>query len=267
VEIEHPTQKDHLMNKRFFPILICLLLTLSVVYPVRAQEDEQLTLRLNRDFGYGGFGNDIQGLFSMEIRNAPENLARVVFTIDGELIAEDSEAPFKIQFSTESYPLGEHVLAAIGYLSDGQSIPSNSFTMDFVSPEAGWQAAGKIIVPILGIVLVVMLVSFITTFLTGRKQGAIPAGTQRNYGIKGGTICPKCSRPFAFKLLSLNMGPFHKLDRCPNCGRWGLFRRRSLDELRAAEAAEVSGAQEYEPNISEEEKLRKELEDSRYQNQ
>jgi hypothetical protein len=255
------------MNKRFYSILICLLLTLIVVSPVGAQEDEQLTLRLNRDFGYGGLGNDIQGLFSMEIRNPPDNLVRVEFTIDGEQIADDSETPFKIQFSTDSYPLGEHVLAAIGYTTDDQSIQSNSFTMEFVSPEAGWQSALKIVGPILGIVLVVMLVSFFTTFLAGRKQGAIPPGTPRNYGIKGGTICPKCSHPFAFKLLSLNMGPFHKLDRCPNCGRWGFFRRRSLDELRAAEAAEVSGAQEYEPDISEEEKLRKELEDSRYQNQ
>lgn len=256
-----------MMNRRFFPILICLMLTLSLASPVGAQGEEQLTLRLNRDFGYGGFGNDIQGLFSMEIRNPPDNLVRVEFTIDGELIAEDTETPFKIQFSTDNYALGEHVLAAIGYTADGQSIPSNSFTMEFVSAEAGWQAAGKIVGPILGLVLVVMVASFITTFLAGKKQGTIPLGTPRNYGIKGGTICPKCSRPFAFKLLSLNMGPFHKMDRCPNCGRWGLFRRRSLDELRAAEAAEATGVQEYEPGISEEEKLRKELEDSRYQNQ
>ncbi len=255
------------MNKRLYPILLCLLLTMVAVAPVGAQEAEQLTLRLNRDFGYGGFGNDIQGLFSMEIRNPPDNLVRVEFTIDGELIAEDSEAPFKIQFSTDSYSLGQHVLAAMGYTTDGRSISSNSFNMQFVSAEAGWQAAGKIVGPILGIVVVVILASFITTFLAGKKQGAIPPGTPRNYGIKGGTICPKCSRPYAFKLLSLNMGPFHKLDRCPNCGRWGLFRRRALDELRAAEVAEVSGAQEFEPAVSEEEKLRKELEDSRYQNQ
>lgn len=255
------------MNKHFFTMMLCLLLTLSVVSPVGAQEDEMLTLRINRDFGYGGLGNDIQGLFSMEIRNPPDNLVRVEFSIDGELIAEDSEAPFKIQFSTDNYPLGEHVLAATGYTNGGLSIPSNSFTMEFVSPEAGWQAAGKIVGPILGIVLVVILVSFITTFLAGRKQSTIPAGTPRNYGIKGGSICPKCTRPFAFKFLSLNIGPFHKMDRCPNCGRWGFFRRRSLDELRAAEAAEAYGAEKYEPDLSEEEKLRKDLEDSRYQNQ
>ena len=62
------------------------------------------------------------------------------------------------------------------------------------------------------------------------------------------------------------MGLFNKLDRCPYCGRWGFLRRRSLEELRAAEAAELDGVQGFEPEISEEEKLRKELDDSRYHN-
>ena len=43
------------------------------------------------------------------------------------------------------------------------------------------------------------------------------------------------------------------------------MRYRSLNELRAAEAAELDGAQGFTPEISEEEKLRKELDDSRFQ--
>jgi hypothetical protein len=254
------------MKNRLSPIFVFLLLAMMVTSPAQGQSDDQLVLRLNRDFGYGGMGNDIQGLFSLEIRNPPLNLARVEFTIDGELLGEDSEAPFKIQFSTDSYPLGEHVLAAIGYTTDRQSFASNDFNMEFVSPDAGWQSVLKIIGPIFAIIIGVLLLSFLISYLTGRKQAGIPLGTPRTYGFKGGTICPRCSRPFAFQILSLNMGPFHKLDRCPHCGRWGFLRRRSIEELRAAEAAELEGVQGFEPEISEEEKLHKEIEDSRYHN-
>lgn len=253
------------MKNRFYPIIVCFLLVLLITLPALAQQEDQLVLRLNRDFGYGGMGNDIQGLFSIEVRDPPTDLVRVEFTIDGELLAEDSEAPFKIQFSTDSYPLGEHVLAATGYTSGGQTLGSNDFNVEFVSPEAGWQSVLKIIGPILAIVIGVMVLSFLTSYLSGRKLAHLPPGSPRNYGIKGGTICPKCARPFAFQFLALNMGPFHKVDRCPHCGRWGLLRRRSLEELRSAEAAESEGLQGFEPEISQEEKLRKELDDSRYQ--
>ncbi len=254
------------MKNRLVIVLVCLLLTFSVTIPALAQNEEQLVLRLNRDFGYGGMGNDIQGLFSIEVREPPANLVRVEFTIDGELLAEDSEAPFKIQFSTDSYPLGEHVLAATGYTADGRTLGSNDFNVEFVSPEAGWQAVLKIIGPVFAIIFGVVLISFLTSYLSGRKLAHLPPGTARNYGIKGGAICPRCARPFAFQFLALNMGLFNKVDRCPHCGRWGFLRRRSLEELRAAEAAELEGVQVFEPETSEEEKLRKELDDSRYHN-
>ena len=253
------------MKKIIYSILIYLLINVLVVIPAYAQEENELNLRLNRDFGYGGMGNDIQGLFSMEIQNPPANLQRVEFFIDGSLLAEDVEPPFKIQFSTDSYPLGEHVLAATGYTSDNQTLHSQTLTMDFVSAEQGWQGALKILGPILGIVFGVMLISFVTPYIFGRKQASIPPGTPRNYGIKGGAICPKCSRPFALRYLSINMGPFHKIDRCPHCGKWAMMRRRSIDELRAAEAAEIGSSQGFRPEISDAEKLRKEIEDSRYQ--
>jgi hypothetical protein len=44
------------------------------------------------------------------------------------------------------------------------------------------------------------------------------------------------------------------------------MRRRSIDELRRAEAAELEMAAPAEPLLSEEEKLRREIEDSRYHN-
>jgi hypothetical protein len=65
----------------------------------------------------------------------------------------------------------------------------------------------------------------------------------------------------------LNLG-LSKLDRCPYCGKWGLVRAKPLDVLRAAEAGELEEAQAGSQLSaeSEEEKLRKELDDSRFQN-
>ena len=252
------------MKKLFPSLVISLLLSMLIFTPGLCQESDEIDLRLNRDFGYGGMGNDIQGVFSLEVRNPPADLIRVEFTIDGELLGEDSEPKFRIQFSTDSYPLGEHVLAAVGYTSDGRTLHSQDFTMDFVSAEAGWQAAMKMIGPILGILFGVLVLAFVTPYIFGRKQASLPPGTPRNYGIKGGAICPKCSRPFVIRFFSLNMGPMHKLDRCPFCGKWSFVRRRSIDELRAAEAAEIADAQGYIPETSEQEKLRKEIDDSRY---
>jgi len=57
-----------------------------------------------------------------------------------------------------------------------------------------------------------------------------------------------------------------RLDRCPYCGRWSLVRHRSLAELRAAELAELENAQTDTQlsAVGEEERLRKDLEDSRF---
>jgi hypothetical protein len=59
----------------------------------------------------------------------------------------------------------------------------------------------------------------------------------------------------------------HKFDRCPYCGKWSLVRRASKEELEAAELTEIEAAQAgaYKPDISPEDELRRELEDSRYE--
>jgi DNA-directed RNA polymerase subunit RPC12/RpoP len=253
------------MKKHFSSILLSLFLCVIIISPALAQGTTELKLSLNRDFGYGGMNNDIQGIFSLVISNPSASIVRVEFTIDGELIIEDNELPFKIQFSTDSYPLGEHVLAATGYTLDNQVIQSNDISRIFVSESEGWNAALKILGPILGLTFGVILLAFLGPFLFSRKQANIPHGSPRNYGIKGGAICPKCARPFVLRILSLNVG-IHKLERCPYCGKWSLLRPRPLSELRAAEAAELAGSQGFTPEISEEEKLRKEIDDSRYQN-
>src|SRR5512141_744044 len=92
----------------FIAILACLL-----VVSLAAAQTSQLTLTMSRDWGYGGFHGDIQGLFTMKIKG-PADLAKVAFYIDDTVIGEATKAPFNLQFSTDNYPLGVHKLYAVG---------------------------------------------------------------------------------------------------------------------------------------------------------
>lgn len=249
------------MKKSFRVLFLTLTLCLLAVSTALAQS-EGLTMKLSRDWGYGGFNNDIQGLFTMHI-TGPETLVRVEFYIDEMMIGEDTEAPFALQFSTDSYPLGWHTMSAKGYTSDGQELTSNTFTAEFV-PE---QEVGKFLIPVFGVVILAILGSTVIPFLATRnkKPVELPLGEERSYGAGGGGICPKCKRPFALPLFSMNMG-LSKYARCPYCGKWSAVRILPVSKLREAEKAELNWAKADVPQVSEEEKLRKELDDSKFQN-
>ncbi len=196
----------------------------------------------------------------------PENLNRVEFFIDGNRIGEVDQAPFNLRFSTDNYSRGVHTFQAIGYTGDGQELHSNEIQAEFVSAQESNQAALRIAGPILILVLAAVLISILGPMLLGRgKRSSLPPGASRNYGMMGGAICPKCGRPFARHIWGLNLLT-GKLDRCPYCGKWSIVQSASPDRLQAAEAAELEQAQGsgQELATSEEEKLRKELEDSRF---
>ena len=232
---------------------------------VALAQSGELRLSLSRDWGYGGFGNDIQGLFSMRV-SGPDNLVKVAFYIDETRIGAATEAPFRLQFTTDDYPLGEHRLYAVGTTSDEQELRSNEIVVVFVAASEGGKAALKIVLPVVIIVVGSMLLSVLIPMLSGRgKTQQLPLGEERHYGVGGGAICPKCQRPFALPFLAPNLG-LSKFARCPYCGRWGLVRARSIPALRKAEQDELEWAKpEDSPQASEGEKLRKEVDDSRYQ--
>lgn len=247
--------------KKFYTVFVFVFILLAFATVPAFAQDDQLTISLSRDFGYGG-GGEIQGLFSIRA-SGPEGLVRVAFFIDGEKIGEDSEAPFSYQFSTDSFPLGSHSISAVGYTQDGQELLSNKVQREFVSAEAGWKAALKIIGPVFALVIGISLLAFVVPMISGRGKST-PLGAPRNYGLTGGTICPKCKRPFALNFFKLNL-VVGALDRCPHCGKFSIIRRHSLEALRLAEAAELQGGKPQVNGMSEEEKLKKELENSRYQ--
>jgi Bacterial Ig domain len=251
------------MNKIRFSILLAFILCLLFSIPTLAQS-EGLKLTMSRDWGYGGFNNEIQGLFSMHV-SGPEDLIKVEFYIDDLKIGEDNEAPFAFQFTTDTYPLGVHSLYASGTTSGNQTLHSNVIQAKFVSPSEGTDAAIKIAGPILGIVLLAILLSVgVPLIITRGKKEILPLGEERNYGIRGGGICPKCHRPFVLHLWGMNLG-LSKFDRCPYCGKWSVVRAQSIEKLREAEKVELEWAKAEIPQIPEDEKLRKEMDDSKYQ--
>ncbi len=256
------------MKKFSSMIKILFVLFLITTSLANAQAPNELELTLSRDFGYGGLNNDIQGLFTMKIKNPPANLAMVDFLIDSTSMGEVTQSPFSLSFNTDSYPLGVHSLSAIGYTTDGNQLNSNIIQVNFVPAGSGMEAVVKIIVPVVLLIVLIGLISvFLPLILSKGKIASTPLGTPRKYGIGGGAICPKCSRPFTLRLWWINLG-FKKIDRCPYCGKWSYVRRSTLPELQAAEAAELAQALPENPVIGETEadKLKKELDDSRYQN-
>jgi len=253
------------MNKIRISLLLTFCLMLTSFGNAFAQAEE-LVLNLSRDFGYSSGTGRIQGAFSMKIKG-PDDLVRVVFLIDGQPVNDDTETPFQFQFNTDSYSLGIHTLNARGYTAGGLELQSNEYRREFVSAGEGLKSGGALLLPIIGITLLAILLSFGLPALLGRgKRSELPLGSPRNYGFQGGAICPKCSRPFAVHLFGVNL-VVGKLDRCPYCGKWSIVRRKGLVELRAAEAAELANAQAGAPQLarSEEDNLRKELDESRFQ--
>lgn len=248
--------------------LVVILIALAyVIIPTSAQEEGELELRLNRDFGYSSGSGRIQGTFSMRVEG-PDDLQRVVFFIDGEMVGEDVEAPFRLQFRTEDFDLGLHTFRATGYTADGRELRTAEIRREFVSAEEGWQAALRIAVPILAISLLVTLIAGVVPALSRRgKTGSVPLGAPRSYGILGGTVCPKCERPFNRHWWGFNI-VIGKLDRCPHCGKWSVTQSAHASVLRAAEEAELALAEEEKAGgleTSEEEHLKRSLDESRYE--
>ena len=244
-------------------IIIILLLARD---PRISLQEEPLLIRLKRDWGYSSGTGKVQGTFTIR-SSGPDDLSRVVFYLDDQILGEVNEPPYNLQFKTDDYPLGVHQIHAAGYTDTGAKLSSNVIQVEFVTAGEGMDFVKNIILPIGVIILIAMGLSVGIPLITGRgKKEILPPGAPRNYGYYGGAICPKCDRPFSRHIYGLNLGT-HKFDRCPYCGKWSLVRRASKDELDAAEAAQIDSAQAgaFRPDISEKDQLRQQLDESRYE--
>lgn len=247
--------------------LLTLFFALALAAPAAARaQTDTLELFVRRNVGYSGVG-EIQGSFRMEA-TAPPDVSRVTFYIDNTVVGIDPEAPFRVDFNTDDYPLGPHTLLAEGDRANGSFLTSAPREFKFVSEAESWQAAQRLIVPMVSVLLgaIVLVAGFATWQAVQNKRHPTPLGAQRKYGVMGGTICPKCHRPFSRHVWGLNAG-LAKYDRCDHCGKWSLVRALPLEQLRAAEAAELKSTGDGAgtvPELSAEERLRRQLDDSRY---
>ncbi len=244
-------------------LLLFCALSFAFAAPAFAQDDAELKLRLSRTFGYSSGAGDIQGLFTIYVAG-PEDLVKVTFYLDEEAMGEVAQPPFELRFNTDNYPLGVHTISAIGLTSAGREVRSNELRVKFVTAEEGFQAGARIVLPLLGVAFAAIIFSSLLAFWGSGKLKQLPLGAPRNYGVAGGAICVRCGRPFPRHFFSLNL-LIGKLERCPFCGKWAIVAAVPLEKLRAAEQAELEGAQSVmTAPLSEGEALRKELDNSRY---
>lgn len=224
------------------------------------------SLNVQRSFGFSS-GSQIRGVFSAEvIGNGPVKV--VTFLIDGKTMGQVTQAPYKINFNTSDFPLGWHDLTAAVQTQDNQNITTPARRFEFVSAAAETAAVRNIILPLVGGIALVffIVVGGQALIFRNRPLSNLALGTPRNYGIRGGAVCPRCHRPFPLHWWALNMGIGTKYDRCDFCGRSGFFRLTSLNNLRKAEAAELEMTGASGPVLPEDEKtkLDKLLDESRY---
>lgn len=243
--------------KRLLGILAVVCGLFLGVASLAAQNEEELTLRLRRDFGLG-MGTQIQGDFTL-IVTGPETVTSVTFLLDGESLGEVTQAPFQLPFNTDKYTPGLHTFSATATTSDGRSLATTPISRTFVTGGDASQAVLSGIVPLMvGLVVVMILVAWLSAQATKTSGGG-------DYtGLFGGTLCPKCGRPFALHWWGMKL-VVARLDRCPHCGKWSMVNRMPTDALKAADEAFEHASATAVPTLSPEQKLKEQLDDSRFQ--
>ncbi len=240
-------------------LLFLLLLIPSTSYA--QDDDDPFVLRVNRDFGYG-VGSQIQGRFSMRA-SGPDDLVRVEFLVDGEIVDEDRESPYRYNFNTDDFSPGVHELTALGYTRNGDVLPSITYSYEFLTAAESRTGLGKLVIPILAIVGAISLIALLGPMILGRKKGSFRLG---EYGSAGGAVCPRCTFPYPRHLLSPNL-VLGKMERCPHCGKVALVGRASPADLEAAERRleEDRGRGRRPVDRDEERELSRLLEESRFE--
>jgi hypothetical protein len=246
------------MKRNLVALLVCILLLIPS-YALAQDTEPPLRLALRRTFGYGGLGQ-IQGTFTLKVDEIP-GLVRVEFLIDDEVVSTDNEAAFDYRFNTGSFPDGDHIMSAIGYLESGETLASNTYAREFLSAEEAWGATTRFVIPFLVGLGLLTLAGVGVTFLLGRGKEFRPG----EYGLAGGAVCRRCQNPFSRHIWSPNIVA-GKLERCPHCGKWAIVRRATSSELEAAEGRYASeGTLSSRLAESEEDQMRRLIDESRFE--
>lgn len=253
-------------------ILILAACTQAVQQPETTAEPmvaSEYALNITRTFGSDTGTGKIRGTFELKVIGDQDAIQKVSYRLDGEEIALIEEPPFAYKFQTQDHPDGDHTLSATVTTLSGDLIDTAGRKFRFMSNEEQFSTMGRILGIVFGVVIGLMLIGVLiqAVIFGGKGLRKVPLGEPRNYGFKGGGICPSCKRPYAFHWFSINLIGA-KIDRCDFCGRFNYVKSRGLEELRAAEREELRQAQPETPiaEKSEEERLKEMLDQSKYTN-
>jgi Zn ribbon nucleic-acid-binding protein len=247
--------------------LFCLIIMALALMAFAVPAQEEYRLNVNKVAGFNN-GSSIRGTFSAGIVGTEDTIQSVTFLVDGQVMSEVTGAPFKTRFETGDYGYGWHELSAQVHLKDGQTVLTAVRKFNFVSSEEESAQMQRLILPVIGGVVGVMVIGIGIQVLVMRKRPnvSLPLGAARKYGFYGGAICPKCQRPFSLHWWSFRLLPLRRFDRCDYCGQWALQHTAGRDQLAAAEQAELVMGQPQMPvtEKSPEEKLRDMVDQSKY---
>jgi hypothetical protein len=224
------------MNKKLLIFLVLTALMGMVgLKMASAQGTAEFTISLTRSFGYGGFGNDIQGFFQIKLKGPLETVQQVTYTLDDQAMGTVTESPFKLDFNTDDFLPGERKLGASVKLLGGTEVQAQVVRVRILSKQDVPANVFKILGPILALVAGA---AFLSSVVAGRGKNTVPGQAQNYSGMYGGAICPKCGHPFPRSFFGINLAVM-RVERCPSCGKWISSRRASAEELAEAERAEA----------------------------
>lgn len=244
-------------------LLLCVGLTMSSTLPVFAQ-DAGYRVHVRKDYGYS-WASDIQGRFTIQLQGDETQVDWVTFLIDEDILATVQSAPFKVSFDTGDFSDGDHHLSAEVHLKDNSLQKTTSLTYTFIAASETSQQVKTLLIGI-GVALggIFAIVALVQSLLfKNRKKSPHQPGEPRSYGILGGTVCPKCGRPFPRHILGINL-LVGRLDRCENCGKWVMTTHTTPVALRAAEEAELEALEADQKAVPTKDSFKEDLDDSRY---
>ncbi len=160
-------------NKTNFVIALGIALVLLKLVTIvgLAQSGSQLYLSLGKVTGYksGFWSSQLEAQGTLVVNaEAPSGVTRVAFFIDGSTpMGEVTQPPFSLQFSSDAYPLGMHILTARGFTDEGNEMGSNEIRVKFVTAAESVKAGVLIAVPL---AIVVILFSSISWYANRAKR-------------------------------------------------------------------------------------------------
>jgi hypothetical protein len=142
----------------------CIFIVLSVMALsslMVAQANPTLSLSFYKDNGYG-MGNDINGFFTANAA-VSQDVVRVEFYLDGQLVQNDTSAPFSWSFNTGNYTLGLHTIEATAFDSANQTATASA-TRNFVGFPLGF------VVAIIAVIVVALVASLAVAIYKVKKH-------------------------------------------------------------------------------------------------